>query len=67
MVAQLLGKPIWEQMHKGLVTSSVFHVEETVIHILNELDRTHLRYLICDGFDGYNKLKKVARLNVEFM
>ena len=34
--AQLGVKPVWEQMHKELVTSSVIHADETVVQVLNE-------------------------------
>ena len=118
IAAQLWVKPIWEQMHKELVTSSVIHADETVVQVLNEPGKKaktdsrmwvycaqpkktdigpvagcapeiasqsprsnilfeyqptrngdhaskflgdYSGYAVCDGFDGYNKLKKVKR------
>ena len=99
--SQLWVKPVWEQMHKELVTSSVLHADETVVQVLNEPGkkaRTDSRmwvycngkindhsnilfeyqptrngdhaskflgdyhgYVVCDGYDGYNKLKNAIR------
>ena len=99
--AQLWVKPVWEQMHRELVTSSVIHADETGVQVLNEPGRKaktdskmwvycngkvndhsnilfeyqptrngdhaskflgdYPGYVICDGFDGYNKLKKAKR------
>lgn len=99
--SQLWVKPVWEQMHKELVESSVIHADETVVKVLNEPGRKaktdsrmwvycngkvndhsnilfeyqptrngdhaakflgdYSGYAVCDGFDGYNKLKKAKR------
>jgi hypothetical protein len=99
--AQLWVKPVWEQMHKELVTSSVIHADETVVQVLNEPGKKaktdsrmwvycngklnghsnilfeyqptrngdhaknflgdYCGYLVCDGYDGYNKLKNAVR------
>lgn len=99
--AQMWVKPVWEQMKRELMTSSVIHADETVVQVLNEPgrkaktdsrmwvycsgkmhDRSNILfeytptrngdnavkflgdysgYVICDGFDGYNKLKNAKR------
>lgn len=99
--AQLWVKPIWERMHKELITSSVIHADETVVQVLNEPgkkaktdsrmwvycngkvnDHSNILfeyqptrngdhaakflgdyngYVVCDGFDGYNKLRNAIR------
>mgnify|MGYP003301099500 CR=1 FL=1 len=99
--SQLWVKPVWEQMHKELVTSSVIHADETVVQVLNEPgkkaktdsrmwvycngkmnDHSNILfeyqptrngdhaskflgdyhgYVVCDGYDGYNKLKNAVR------
>lgn len=99
--AQLWIKPVWEQMKKELLASTVIHADETTVQVLHEKDRkakTESRmwvycagkreghsnilfeyqptrngdhaarflgeysgYLVCDGFDGYNKLSRVRR------
>ena len=101
MAAQLWVKPVWEQMHRELVTSNVIHADETVVQVLNEPGKKaktdsrmwvycngkmndhsnilfeyqptrngdhaskflgdYYGYLICDGYDGYNKLKNAVR------
>lgn len=101
MAAQLWMKPVWEKMHKELVTSSVIHADETVVQVLNEPGRKaktdsrmwvycngkvndhsnilfeyqptrngdhaskflgdYRGYLVCDGYDGYNKLRNATR------
>lgn len=101
MAAQRWIKPVWEEMHKELISSPVIHADETVVQVLHEPGRKaktdsrmwvycngkmndhsnilfeyqptrngdhaarflgeYSGYVVCDGFDGYNKLKKVAR------
>ena len=101
MASQLWVKPVWEQMHRELVTSNVIHADETVVQVLNEPgkkaktdsrmwvycngkmnDHSNILfeyqptrngdhaakflgdyhgYAVCDGFDGYNKLKNAKR------
>ena len=99
--AQKWIRPVWEQMHRELVASSVIHADETVVQVLHETGRKaktdsrmwvycngkindhsnilfeyqptrngdhavkflgdYSGYFVCDGFDGYNKLKKAVR------
>lgn len=94
-------KPVWNQMHRELVTSDVIHADETVVQVLNEPGKKaktdsrmwvycngktdghsnilfeyqptrngdhasrflgdYRGYLVCDGYDGYNKLKSAVR------
>ena len=94
-------KPVWEQMHKELLKSSVIHADETVVQVLHEPGKKaktdsrmwvycngkvggrsnilfeyqptrngdhaarflgdYRGYLVCDGYDGYNKLKNAKR------
>lgn len=101
MASAMWVRPVWEQMHRELVTSSVIHADETVVQVLNEPgnknktesrmwvycngklnDHSNIlfqyaptrngdnavkflgdyqRYLVCDGYDGYNKLKNAIR------
>ncbi len=101
MAAQMWVKPVWEQMHRELVTSLVIHADETVVQVLNEPGRKaktdsrmwvycngkvndhsnilfeytptrngdnavkflgdYRGYYVCDGYDGYNKLKNAVR------
>ena len=37
--AQMRVKPVWEQMKRELLTSSVIHADETVVQVLHEPDR----------------------------
>lgn len=99
--SQLWAKPVWERIHRELLSSKVIHADETVVQVLNEPGRkpeTESRmwaycsgkyngsnlilfeyrptrngdnaakflgdysgYLICDGYDAYNKLKTAVR------
>lgn len=101
MASQRWLKPVWEQMHSELVTSSVIHADETVVQVLHEPKKKaktdsrmwvycngkvdgksnilfeyqptrngdhavrflgdYSGYLVCDGCDAYNKLKKAKR------
>ena len=101
MASQRWLKPVWEQMHRELVTSSVIHADETVVQVLHEPGRkaktdsrmwvycngkvdgksnilfdyqptrngdhaarflgNYSGYIVCDGYDAYNKLKKAVR------
>lgn len=101
MASQRWIKPVWEEMHKELISSPVIHADETVVQVLHEPGRkakTDSRmwvycngkinghsnilfeyqptrngdhaskflgdyhgYVVCDGYDGYNKLKKAVR------
>lgn len=101
MASRRWVKPVWEQMHKELVASSVIHADETVVQVLHEPgkkaktdsrmwvycngkinDHSNILfeyqptrngdhaarflgdfsgYLVCDGYDAYNKLKKATR------
>ena len=36
MASQRCLKPVWEQMHRDLVSSSVIHADETVVQVLHE-------------------------------
>ena len=101
MASQRWLKPVWEQMHRELVTSSVIHADETVVQVLHEPGKKaktdsrmwvycsgkidgksnilfdyqptrngdhaarflgdYSGYVVCDGYDAYNKLKKAVR------
>ncbi len=118
MAAEMWVRPVWEQMHRELLASSVIHADETVVQVLNEPGRKaktdsrmwvycaqhrkyqtetaagcapelamqspksnilfeyqptrngdhaskflgdYHNYLVCDGYDGYNKLKNAVR------
>ena len=39
MASQLWVRPVWEQMHRELVTSVVIHADETVVQVLNEPEK----------------------------
>ena len=97
MASQRWIRPVWEEMHKELISSPVIHADETVVQVLHEPGRKaktdsrmwvycngkindhsnilfeyqptrngdhavrflgdYSGYFVCDGFDGYNKLK----------
>ena len=89
-------RPIYEELHNQILSSSVIHADETVVQVLKEKDRKataesrmwvyctekiklyeyrptrkgqnaaeflkgYTGYLVCDGYDGYNKLTEVTR------
>ena len=94
--AEQFLKPIYAEMKKELLKSSVIHADETVVQVLNEPNKkaktdsrmwvycagkyeghsnilfeytptrsgenarsflgTYSGYIVCDGYDGYNKL-----------
>ena len=45
MASQRWLKPVWDQMHKELVESSVIHADETVVQVLHEPGKKAIR---CD-------------------
>jgi len=101
MASQRWLKPVCDQMHRELVTSSVIHADETVVQVLHEPGKKaktdsrmwvycngkvdgknnilfdyqptrngdhaarflgdYSGYIVCDGYDAYNKLKKAFR------
>ena len=94
--ANIYFRPIYEELHKQLLTQEVIHADETVVQVLREKNRKpttesrmwvyctdkiklydyqptrkgenavqflngYTGFLVCDGYDGYNKLKAVTR------
>lgn len=89
-------KPIYNDLHRKLLSQEVIHADETVVQVLREKNRKpttesrmwvyctdkiklydyqptrkgenavqflngYTGFLVCDGYDGYNKLKSVTR------
>ena len=66
------AEPIYARMKEDLLKYEVIHGDETRVQVLHEEDRRaktksqmwafdHSGYIVCDGFDGYNKLTKATR------